>query len=123
MRDELVRDEPVEDELAPGDLVRIGPRVARLGSFPLARGLGSRVKVRPAVVVSTSRSGLTVRPIHRKGSPVDIEGLGRTLHGWREAGLRKRSVVSYLRLRVRPADVSRPIGRLADVDRDRLLAS
>ena len=111
------------EELSPGDLVRIVPRLARSGSSGLARGVGGRVKVRPAVVVSTSSSALTVRPIHRDTSPLAREGLGRTLYGWREAGLRKASVVSHLRLRLQAVDVSRPIGHLAEVDRQRLLTS
>lgn len=97
-----------------------GDVLLRRVRFSSDNGEDRASKLRPCVVVEVVGHEMRVRPIHGSNSFIRREGMGRRLVDWAAAGLRKPSVVSATDLWV-PVSGPRPIGRLGDADRRRIL--
>lgn len=107
---------PTNDDLRPGDIV-----LARV-RFNSDDGSGRSSKQRPVLVMEALGDECRVRPIHGSNSFVRRNGIGRRIRDWKSAGLRKPSVVAAADRWISANSSSRPIGRLAEPDRRRLLA-
>ncbi|KAA0234316.1 MAG: hypothetical protein JJLCMIEE_02484 [Acidimicrobiales bacterium] len=104
--------------LSVGDIVTARVRFsAKPGRPDCWRGS----KRRPVLVVAIDGHSAHVRPIHDSNSFVRREGMGRRIRRWREAGLRKPSVVSSRVIDLDRSSLGRVVGRLHDADMRRLV--
>mgnify|MGYP000846403563 FL=1 len=113
----LVNGEPfevsAERELEPGVVVTA---VVRYRQNAGAQDGESEAKRRPAVVVDVGPLTVSVRGVFSRNT----EGRGQRLRDWQEAGLHSGSVIEHDETIVSRGDVGEVIGRLSDVDRQRL---
>lgn len=105
-------------DLEPGDVV---VAFIRFTKRPGAHDQASDGKYRPALVMSVDGDDVVVRPILGSSGAARGQGLGRRIKRWKDAGIRKPSVVSVDDRFLRRSDLGRRIGRLHAEDHERLL--
>ncbi len=113
----LVNGEPFEvsagRELEPGVVVTA---VVRYSHSAGAQDEESDAKRRPAVVVDVGPLTVSVRGVFSRNT----EGRGQRLRDWQQAGLHNGSVIEHDETIVSRDDLGEVIGRLSNVDRQRL---